>query len=267
MKLFLSRLSILLILLLNVKTTAAANNQSASIIAGVRAIPGEYPWHVLLKRRPQSSLLCGGSVISNTWVLTAAHCIINRTSVYMQFGTVELFSNAPGMNSTRLFTHPLYNKNTNGDDVGLIELPTPLTYNAFIQPIPLVTSMEAESNDFIGVIAFISGFGYYINKVSRVSEWLLWGAEEVVSNTVCRTVYGPTPASHLCTIGYTPDRQHPCKGDSGGALVWRNPNRTHKQIAVFSYGSIADCAGLPSGYMRVSSYLDYINNITGLNFE
>ncbi|XP_037809753.1 collagenase-like [Lucilia sericata] len=267
MKAFISKLNLLWILLLNVKTTAATNEQSAAIIAGVRAIPGEYPWHVLLKITPQSSVLCGGSVISNTWVLTAAHCLTNKEYMYMQFGTVELFSNALGMNSSRLFPHPNHRPHINGNDIGLIELPTPLTYNAFIQPIPLVTSAEAASTDFIGVISFISGFGYYINKVSKSSKWLLWGAEEVVRNPVCGIIYGPLPPSHMCTVGYTIDRQHPCKGDSGGALVWRNPNRTHKQIGVFSYGRAEDCAGRPSAYMRVSSYLDFINNVTGLNFE
>ncbi|KNC32271.1 hypothetical protein FF38_01829 [Lucilia cuprina] len=141
-----------------------------------------------------------------------------------------------------------------------------LTYNSFIQPIPLVTSEEAANNDFIGVLALICGFGDFINNVRRVSEWLLWGAEEVVSNNLCAASYGPTPAERICSIGYTANRQHPCKGDSGGALVWRNPMKVHKQIGVFSFGRVANCSGFPSGYMRISSYLDFINNITGLNF-
>ncbi|XP_046801964.1 collagenase-like [Lucilia cuprina] len=267
MKSFLSKFNILWILLLYVKSTAAGNNQSAAIINGFRAIPGEYPWHVLLKETPQGSLLCGGSVINNIWVLTAAHCILNMESVYMQFGTVELFSNAPSMTSTALFPHPTYNSAAGDDDIGLIQLPYPLIYNSFIQPIPLVTSEEAANNDFIGVLALISGFGDYINKVRRISEWLLWGPEVVVSNNVCAASYGPTPAAHMCSVGYTVDRQHPCKGDSGGALVWRNPMNVYKQIGVFSYGRETNCAGYPSGYMRVSSYLDFINNITSLNFN
>ncbi|XP_037809758.1 transmembrane protease serine 3-like [Lucilia sericata] len=241
---------IILWILFYIKDMAASDSEIVTIIAGVRATPGEYPWHVILKRFREDLLLCGGSVISSTWVLTVAHCIVDLESVFLQFGTVEIFSNAPGMTSMRLIIHPTYNPYypPQSDDVGLIELPTPLTFNTFIQPIPLVNTEEAAINDFIGAISFMSGYGFYNDKTRRYSPWLLWGAEEVVNNSVCAARYGQPKDSQMCTIGYTADRQHPCNGDSGGALVWRNSMRTLKQIGIYSYG----------GFLNVQNSLQLI---------
>ncbi|XP_037809755.1 collagenase-like [Lucilia sericata] len=267
MKSFLAKLNILLILLFYVKTTAAATKQSEPILSGVRASPGEYPWHVLIKKESGGSLLGGGSVISNTWVLTAAHCLKNKQTVFMQFGTVEFDSNALGMTSTRLIIHPQFNPRSYVNDVGLVELPTPLTYNTFIQPIALVTSSEAANTNFTGVVTFLSGYGYYDDKVRKLSPWLLWGSEKVVYNSVCAETLGPMEDSQMCTVGYTIDKQNPCKGDSGGPLVWRNPSRKLKQIAVFSFGRLRNCLDYPAGYVRVASFLDYIRNVTGVTPE
>ncbi|XP_037809760.1 coagulation factor IX-like [Lucilia sericata] len=74
--------------------TNASIPQSAAIIRGTRAALGEYPWQVVIKKNPSDLLLCGGSIINNKWILTAAHCIECRDPIYMLFGTIRLLSAA-----------------------------------------------------------------------------------------------------------------------------------------------------------------------------
>ncbi|KNC24639.1 hypothetical protein FF38_01176 [Lucilia cuprina] len=240
--------------------------QSAAIIRGTRGALGEYPWHVILKQNPSDPLLCGGSIINNKWVLTAAHCIQCRDPIYMLFGTIRLLNAAVNRISKNLYPHPFFNPVTLAFDIGLVELNYPIEYNVYIKPIALITKAEADETDFIGVVTYVSGFGYYTDEMHELSPWLLWGVEEIINTSVCDFIYGPVLNSEICSVGFTAEKQHPCRGDSGGALVWRNKMRQQKQIGVVTAVKIK-CSKYPTSYSRVSSFLNFIYNITGLNFD
>nr|CAD7434112.1 unnamed protein product [Timema monikensis] len=86
------------------------------ITNGVPAKLGQFPWQVAIMI--DSSALCGGSLISDQWILTAAHCLKNL--VYYDYETSV-------MTSTKI-VHPGYNGTTHQHDLGLLKLPQAVTF-------------------------------------------------------------------------------------------------------------------------------------------
>ncbi|XP_023300273.2 brachyurin-like [Lucilia cuprina] len=249
-------------------TTAATIEQNAPIVGGSRAILGQFPHHVLLRRDSQDQLLCGGSIISDTWVLTAAHCVYNRTFVHMEFGTIDLYVDGVVMNSSTFFIHPKYKPSIVMDDVALIKLPTPLKFNKNINVIPLVPSKDAK-NDFVGKFGSVTGFGWPTDRAKRYSERLLWGTVQVISNKECakKLKERAIEASSMCAVPYMGTNMSPCRGDSGGALIWKNDEKRFVQIGIISSTKKNHCSEYPVAYARITSFLNYIRNITGLRFN
>ncbi|XP_037809738.1 collagenase-like [Lucilia sericata] len=241
--------------------------QSAAIISGTQAALGQFPWHVLLKidETDEGTYdICGGSIISNKWVLTAAHCIYNIKSLVMAFGTIQLDNNSIIMDCPNYYIHPSYNDDYFTDDIGLIELITPLNFTHNIQAIDLVALSES-TNDFVGAQGIISGFGTTSDKIYKPSQWLLWTTVEIVNNSRCAKVHKvPNDNRTMCAIGWNGTNQSPCISDSGGALVWKNKSNKLVQIGVINFAA-KRCSKQPTGYARLTTYLKYIQDVTGLN--
>ncbi|XP_037809759.1 collagenase-like [Lucilia sericata] len=268
MKTFLAKLSILwIVCTLNVQIQAEPSSQNEAIVSGWQAAEGQFPWHVILRRDAGDQLLCGASLISDKWVLTCAHCLEEEDSVLVVFGSIQLSNSDVNMTSTKLYIYPHYDEENLINDMGLVELPTPVTFSNNIQAITLVTAEEeALKNHFIGAKAIISGFGWISDMANMNNEWLLWTSVDVIDNSICAHVYNEEiEDSIICAQGPNGTYQSPCDGDSGGALVWKNEANNFVQIGIYSFSKKNNCSRFPSGYTRVSSYLDYIHNITGLN--
>uniref|UniRef100_A0A8C6L2L1 Acrosin n=1 Tax=Nothobranchius furzeri TaxID=105023 RepID=A0A8C6L2L1_NOTFU len=129
------------------------------IIGGQDASPGSWPWQVALKW--SGFAYCGGSLITNQWVLTAAHCItsycLNFTSAHL--GLNNLSSSNPKEEIRTLehfICHPEYNKNTLENDLCLLKLSSPVNFTSYIQPVCLA-SVNSTFHD--GVTTWVTGFG------------------------------------------------------------------------------------------------------------
>ncbi|XP_037809763.1 collagenase-like [Lucilia sericata] len=142
------------------------NSQNVAIISGQRAQIGQFPWHVLLwlGEIDYERGICGGSIISNNWVLTTAGCVYESYSVDLVFGTIELNKNNITMTSTVIIIHPEFNREVLTNNIALIELPTTLEFSDIIQPIQLMSLAEISRN-FTGVEVIITGFGRSEQKI------------------------------------------------------------------------------------------------------
>merc|ERR1711976_1076198 len=117
------------------------------------AVNGQIPWQASLQT---SGHFCGGSILSSTFVNTAAHCK-QSTNFTVQVGDVDN-RNGQKIRTKRFIGHPSYNGNLIIKDYGVIELSSSITMNDFTQPIPLVS---AGSRPADGTPLMTSGFGYY----------------------------------------------------------------------------------------------------------
>ena len=234
------------------------------IANGEDAAHGQFPYQVGLqvRRGLLSTSWCGASLISNNWVLTAAHCVNKVRSVTVYLGsTVRTVSELKfTVKKDDIIVHEGYDDDDISDDIALIRIPS-VVYTKNIQPVPLPKKSSSYST-YTGEAAIASGWGLMGDSATGVAEDLQWARLTVVPNRVCQRTYKTYNLDNVCLK--TPDFVSTCQGDSGGPLVLES---TGVQIGLTSFGSSVGCEkGYPVAFTRVTNYLDWIESRTGLSF-
>ncbi|KAH8394506.1 hypothetical protein KR215_001932 [Drosophila sulfurigaster] len=237
----------------------------------------EFPWMALLEytnSEGQRELNCGGSLINNRYILTAAHCVTGQISVEVgQLTTVRLgeydiskeidcvrnVCNRPviEIGIEEVIVHPQYNADDNNrhNDIALIRLNQQVELNEYIIPVclPLVSTRAAiNTNDKLTV----SGWGRtLLARQSNIKQRIdLPVADQDYCKTKFATKRISVISSQLCVGGeYIRDS---CDGDSGGPLM-RYTGAWYLE-GVVSFGNRCGLEGWPGVYTRVTDYIDWI---------
>ena len=269
---------------------------SRFIIGGEEAPADAFPWQVLLIRTaywpPYSSKVkewdstCGGSLISDQWILTAAHCVDGED---FKNGAHELFvhvgSNkyAQGkrfnVRAQDIYVHEDYDSQGNNPvhDIALVRLSTPVVFDEFDGRAAKVELSDTDNDELWAAPeseATVSGFGRYNldpkdpanqGKISEdVSQVLRFVTVEMKSLESCKRNYGrghKITDKMLCA-GRTDGGKDSCQGDSGGPLVVTSgfgEDRKFVQVGVVSWGRGCALPKFFGVYTRVSSYRDWIS--------
>lgn len=125
--------------------------------------------------------------------------------------------------------------------------------------------LSQASNSFENYAATVSGYGR-IEGTTTSSRYLRYAPVKVVGNPECARIYGSHVVTQttLCTIGYQIVEQGPCNGDSGSPLTLKE-NGTDVLIGVASFVSSKGCGSdRPSGYMRTSTFLLWLEKNAGI---
>ncbi|CAM2097339.1 unnamed protein product [Caretta caretta] len=238
------------------------------IFGGTRAKPGNFPWQVLFQH-PRG----GGVLISDRWVLTAAHVLDDSNSKPTMYAGVtninqQLQKEEPiQLFEEEVFIHPNWMKvanpeaRTNFDnDIALLKLKVPVKMGPKISPLCLPGgSPEYELEK--GRLGYISGWGRTENR-SRVYH-LMKAQIPVVDMAQCRSVK-PKPPADSTTFQFTDNMvcagdgtKDSCSGDSGGAYAIKDPHND-KQYYVGGLVSWGPQCGTYGLYTRVGRYRDWI---------
>lgn len=128
---------------------------------GALANVNQFPWFASVRSYTSRGLqsICGGSIISKDWVLTAAHCIHGYSTFNLGFGSRNLNKPFLSLTSQYFIEHPRYNPDNLNNDIALIKLPKPLTFTSFIHGIRLPTLTQAFTGKYSSSQARVCGFG------------------------------------------------------------------------------------------------------------
>jgi len=232
-------------------------NPDSKIVGGVDARPGSWPWMASLSG---FSHFCGGSLINDQWILTAAHCKTSISQFTVKLG--DYYSNGIDQtevtyNPSEWISHPDYNDNSLSNDIALIKLSRKVTYNDRIRPVCLPNGRTP----VIGTTGTVTGWGLTDkNGEGDISATLKQVNIPINNPTACTN--SPIPSSQFCA-GDT-NLQNPldsCQGDSGGPFVVKSGN-SYYQMGIVSYGYLCTGGGV---YTNVNSYESWIANTIANN--
>ncbi|XP_048516189.1 trypsin 3A1 [Athalia rosae] len=227
------------------------------IVGGRDADIEEVPWQISLLRNGRHT--CGGSIISEYWVVSAAHCVTsapNRFSVRVGSSV----KNAGGIvyEVEKIISHPSHHTPvTHSNDISLIKLVEPITFSAQAQPIRLPA--QSEEGPAPGSISTISGWGT-LTYMGPSATTLQIVEVPITTQEYCRAGYGEGRITQdmLCA-GTDEGGIDACQGDSGGPLVVGE-----ELHGLVSWGFRCAVPKSPGVYTKVSFFRDWIRENSGV---
>ncbi len=246
---------------------AAATIQAPAIIGGAPADPGEYPWQVALLYASDGSWWgCGGSLLTPTWVATAAHCVTSGPFVASP-AALNVAVGRYNINSTQgqripvaeVLVHPDWDPFTFDNDVALLRLATPAVLTTTVQTIPLATVYEG-SLFAAGTPAIVTGWGTRTAGADDFPDELYEVQVPIVEQSACQFAYGTvgeTITDNMICAGLVQGGKDSCQGDSGGPLVVP-AGSGFKLAGIVSWGRDCAAPGFPGVYTRVAAVADWI---------
>lgn len=204
--------------------------KQAYVTNGYASTPGDWPWHAALYHKSKRSLSykCGGTLITDKVVITAAHCLFDSGSpiiparVIIQLGKYNLQFNDANTAEYEVFDIVMHEKYSNfdyNDDIALLKLSTVVTPTRFIQPCCLWPA-ETENIDYVvNKKGYVVGWG--LQEDDELADTLTEATMPIIDPLEClnsnRDFFGSVLSNYNYCAGYK-NGTSVCNGDSGGGM-------------------------------------------------
>ena len=240
-----------------------AADRTVRIVGGTQVPDNRYPWMASIYFRVADNRFlpgCGGSLISDRWIVSAAHCFVNGgvpadpNNVAFLLGATDLTSDDGIFNVvSRIVVHPEYNPNTQENDIALLELPQPVGFE------PITLPSVANPVPIDGELATAAGWGA-TSEGGPQSNQLLEVDLPIVAHNACLPFYQNSlnQPLMLCAGGVPFGGRDSCQGDSGGPLFVTRADQV-VQAGIVSFGVGCARPGIPGIYTRMIAYTDWIS--------
>jgi secreted trypsin-like serine protease len=227
------------------------------IVGGEPTTIKEHPWQVALNVAIDGQTdLCGGSLIGDRWMLTAAHCFKPSSrpdEVKAKAGATNYVTEGAWSDIEKIVIHEAYDPGSHENDLALIGLRS--------RPQGRVIPLAGAQAIPVGQPLEVTGWGA-TGEGGDGARRLLKASVPYVDNVTCNepTAYNGAIKRGMMCAGYREGGVDSCQGDSGGPLVWRAGDGP-VLVGVVSWGE--GCARkLRYGvYTRVASYTDWIGKV------
>jgi len=247
--------------------------RSGRVVGGEDGEKNEWCWQVALINS-LNQYLCGAALIGTQWVLTAAHCVTNIVrsgdAIYIRVGDHDLTKKygSPGAQTLRVATtyiHHNHNSQTLDNDIALLKLHGQAELK---EGVCLVCLPARGVNHAAGKRCTVTGYGY-MGETGPIPLRVREAEIPIVSDAECiRKVNAVTekifilPASSFCAGGE--EGNDACQGDGGGPLVCQDDG-FYELAGLVSWGFGCGRVDVPGVYVKVSSFIGWINQIISVN--
>uniref|UniRef100_A0A3B5MG14 trypsin n=1 Tax=Xiphophorus couchianus TaxID=32473 RepID=A0A3B5MG14_9TELE len=233
--------------------TDAAPLEDDKIIGGYECRKNSVPYMVSLN---VGYHFCGGSLISSSWVVSAAHCYQSRINVRLGEHNIAVSEGTEQfIDSSTVIRHPSYNSYTLDNDIMMIKLNSPAGLNSYVNTVSLPSTCASA-----GTTCLISGWGNTLTSGTNYPDKLMCLDAPILSDTSCRNSYPGEITNNMFCAGFLEGGKDSCQGDSGGPVAC---NGELQGIVSWGYG----CAqrDRPGVYTKVCNYNTWIRNTMSSN--
>ncbi|XP_077406772.1 transmembrane protease serine 9-like [Vanacampus margaritifer] len=230
------------------------------IARGDVASEGSWPWQASLRRF--GSHVCGGSLITREWVMSAAHCFNSTSTIgWSVFLGRQIFEDVDPNEVTRtvaaILLHPFFDTLIFDNDIALLRLSSAVMFTDYIRPVCLAANSSVFNN---GTNSWVTGWGSVQEEVPLPLPKLRQVEVPILGNRQCNCLNSTSLITdNMICAGFLEEGKDTCQGDLGGPLV-SHQNSVWIQSGIIRFGF--DCAqpNQPGVYIRVSRYQSWISS-------
>ncbi|EFX75606.1 hypothetical protein DAPPUDRAFT_26576, partial [Daphnia pulex] len=235
------------------------------IVGGVTSVKNAWPFAVSLMAKGRH--FCGGSLLDNQHILTAAHCVATLSSnevagveVILGLHTLKpMDAQVVRRKLRRVVRHKGYHAANFFNDIAILKMDSPVKFSSTISPVCLPSAGTRDL--YVNKDAVVVGWGALQEDGKLLPISLQEVTVKVQTNAECQKSYqhdapGGINNDMLCAAYPKKDS---CMGDSGGPLVIQtSPGSPWIQVGIVSWGIGCGRAEFPGVYVRTTSFLEWI---------
>ncbi len=235
------------------------------IVDGSIVSSSDSSWRAIVSLQSNTTHICGGTLISPKWVLSAGHCVVNDNNeitpvshLSILNGSYQLYSNdMRRYGVAQLILYPYYNPIAKDGDIVLIELAESINLSSF-------PSIKKGLNLYNGRDSMIAGWGSINQSSTDVSSLLREAKVPIVDRDSCNSylAYNDKVTTNMICAGYMSGGSDSCAGDSGGPLISYDSGEAYL-IGITSWGRGCGERYHPGIYTNIDRYYDWIISHTG----
>lgn len=245
-------------------TEPGIDETAQEIVGGTATQITSVPWQVSLQTA-NGAHFCGGSIVTPTWIATAAHCMGGGAPARIVAGISRLSQSASGQvrQVKRVVIAPGYTDATLGKDAALIELTAPLTLDGVnVKAIRPILASSPAALTAPGAMTIVSGWGATAEGAQTLPDQLQSVQVPIIALAQASASYNMTLTEDQLAAGVAAGGKDSCQGDSGGPLVVMN-GAEPMLAGIVSWGEGCARADRPGLYARVGSFAKWMDTYAG----